>query len=177
MATKGTTRPESRDDYPFAPDEVPVVEWSGSVEHDAGSEEALFAATERRLVCVTRTTEEIVDYERITGVETWAETEGSGVGGYRDLVVGGVVFTLAGLGMTVWTDQIFGVLVGVVGVLIGLLLLVDVLRNLRGGSGMMTIEATIEHIRLNRADARPLHITTTQDIVTELRDLIEARNG
>ena len=56
MATEGKARPGPRDDYPFAPDEVPVVEWSGEVERDDGSEEALFAATERRLAAKKKKT-------------------------------------------------------------------------------------------------------------------------
>lgn len=178
MATEGETRPEARGDYPFTPDEVPLLEWSGTVEHDGTSEEALFAATDRRLVCVTSTTDRIVDYARITGIETSTETGGSGMSGYRDLAVGGVVFTAAGLGMLVVADRISGISVGVVGILIGVLLLVDVLRNLRGGSGRMTIEATVEHIRLDRADAPPLHIATNETVAAELRDLITgARDG
>lgn len=172
MATEGKARPGPRDDYPFAPDEVPVVEWSGEVEHDDGSEEALFAATERRLVCVTRTGEEIVDYTRIAGVETRSESGESAGGSYRDLTAGGVVFTAAGLGTLVIADRIIGMSVGVVVVLIGVLLLLDVLRNLRSGSGMMTIEATVEHIRLDRVDAAPLQITATERVATRLCDLI-----
>jgi|GEM_PF-3547203 len=176
MVSQGEIETDDPDDHavstPAVPEET-VLEWYGTLPRDGRTAEAAFVATDRRLIYVTEAAETAIEYTRIQSVEASVIEDDIATSGYRDLALGAAAFAAAGFAIVVWSDHVIGSVVGVIGMLIGVLLALDVLRNLHDHSGRMTLETPIHRLEVELADGDPLSITTTADVTAELREVVD----